>query len=473
MDDVTAVRVPHENVNDESVMVVAWLVADGQQVQPGQALAELQGSKANFEVYAPNGGYVRHSLRENEEVAVGGVLCTIAPKEPTPSPPETARLVPPAAAINTGAAEGVCSKAFPVAPPPPQSPHRDLAPASGAATLGRLSKAARQLLQEKGLDEGLFAGRGLVRARDVLDYLGGQRPAEVEAATPADQALPAPRADREPVPAHGVPYRTQALSRNKRTEIGYLRSAHRHTLPSCVSVAVPTRGFRAAAERHPDLPGGVTSIILYEAARLLRKYPCFNAFYAGGEAAVYEQVNVGFALDAGQGLKVPVLREADTKGLAAIAAEMRELLVQYLNGDLPVAALAGATFTVTDLSGEGVLEFVPRLNQGQAAILGVGAEFFVPGQAAGVYKLILAFDHQLAEGRQAARFLNDLRQRLRAYETALCDPLTFGGPAGEGPCCADCLRPVAELRELGAALLQTVRADGAPVLRCSLCVAGF
>ena len=85
----------------------------------------------------------------------------------------------------------------------------------------------------------------------------------------------------------------------------------------------------------------------------------------------------------GAGLKVPVLREADAKSITEIASEMRDLVVTYLDDALAVGSLAGGTFTVTDLSGEGVTAFHPLINQGQSAILGICAEVFRPVPARG------------------------------------------------------------------------------------------
>jgi pyruvate/2-oxoglutarate dehydrogenase complex dihydrolipoamide acyltransferase (E2) component len=322
----------------------------------------------------------------------------------------------------------------------------------------RFSKEALQLIRQQGLDPAQFAGRGLVRARDLL----GKPPHKVTR-RPADED--------GPIPAAGVPLRSDKVSRQKKTEIQYLRSGARHTLPSVITVAVPTRGLRAAAARHPEVQGNVTALVVYEAARLLRQFPSFNAFYHGGAAHYYEEVHVGVAIDAGLGLKVPVLHNADRKTMPDLVGEMRELVVAYLNDALPVEALAGGTFTVTDLSGEGVFDFVPLLNQGQSAILGVGAEVFLPGNSGGVFNLILAFDHQLAEGRLAARFLGELRRRLEHYEAAL----GYGGAqaAGAQPCCSECQRPHGELRELDARLVPTVGGDGSVVLVCSICLVGF
>jgi pyruvate/2-oxoglutarate dehydrogenase complex dihydrolipoamide acyltransferase (E2) component len=215
-----------------------------------------------------------------------------------------------------------------------------------------------------------------------------------------------------------------------------------------------------------------TALILFEAARLLRKYPAFNAYHDDGVAHHYDEVNVGFAVDAGRGLKVPVVRQADRKGVDAIGSEMRDLVVGYLGDALPVEALSGGTFTLTDLSGEGVVAFHPLINRGQSAILGLCAEAFPGGGREGTFNLVLAFDHQLAEGRAAARFLGDLRDRLVAHEASASKPGEAGG-AAEEPRCSRCLSTYRDLAADGHALVQTVRGDGSTRLLCKLCLEGW
>ena len=299
----------------------------------------------------------------------------------------------------------------------------------------------------------------------------------------ADNALSASQERHEedsirpkPIPALRVPVRIEKLSRSKQAEVRYLTSSYYNTLTSVVTVAVPTRGLRAAVEQYAQFSGSPTAIMLFEAARLLRKYPVFNAFYARGAMHLYEEVNIGFAIDAGHGLKVPVLRQADTKSLQEIVNEMRELLLSYLDNKLRVDSLAGGTFTITDLSAEGAFIFHPLINHGQSAILGVGGEFFLPGSREGLFNLILSFDHQLAEGRQATQFLQDLARRLQAYAAIFennlgCDVKELN--------CARCLTPLSRLQHLDSAqrgdqfLIQTVQPNGRLEYRCNSCLQGW
>ena len=178
-------------------------------------------------------------------------------------------------------------------------------------------------------------------------------------------------------------------------------------------------------------------------------------------------MNLGFAFDAGRGLKVPVVRRADAKSLQELDRELRELMVQYLNDELAVESLAGGTFTLTDLAQESATFFNPLINQGQSAILGVGAEFFAPGQREGWFHLTLVFDHQISNGREATQFLVELSRRLAGYEQA------WGAIMPEEPCCHYCERTLPMLQEINAHLVEEVRPDGARSRVCSLCLRGL
>jgi pyruvate/2-oxoglutarate dehydrogenase complex dihydrolipoamide acyltransferase (E2) component len=483
MSETAAILVPRENVNDESATLVAWEVADGTFVEGGRLVAQIETSKAVVDILAPTSGILRHEARVGQDVPIGAPIGRIgeaaaatsttngstshAPTNGSglPLAPSVRRLVAeggvdPAQVSGTGRG-GRITKGDVVAylastppaepPPPPRST--------------RFSRKARERLKALGLDESSFEGRGLIRARD----LDGP---STQSASP----LPGGEGGRKggkrsaPVAASGVPIRSEPLSRAKRTEGKYLRSGFESTLASVVTVACPTRGFRAAFG--PD----ATALVVFEVARLLRKYPAFNAYHDNGVAYHYDEVNIGFAVDAGRGLKVPVVREADRKGVDAIGSEMRDLVVAYLGDALPVEALSGGTFTLTDLSGEGVVAFHPLINRGQSAILGLCSEVFPGVGREGTFNLVLAFDHQLAEGRTAARFLGDLRDRLTSHEASALKPGELGSgssSAVEEPRCSRCLATYSNLAADGHALVQTVRGDGSTRLLCKLCLEGW
>lgn len=472
MAEPTPVPVPRENVNDEVVILVKWHVRPGDRVADAQLLAEIETSKTVLEIQAPRPGFVHHWHPAGGEIAVGETLCLIAdeplaaaaaPPGPTPTP---ARSLAPAVAVADGGASR---------PEPAIERSTGSATPAGAErgdgrplpTSLRLSAAAAEFARRHAIDPESLAGRGLVRVRDLLAAEGD---AAVATSPPARPLPPVAGATSQLVV--GVPVAREPLPRRKALEIRTLAGGAAGALPSWVSITCPTRGLRRLAATRPEMHGNATALIVFEAARLLRQFPVFNASFDDGAIGLYQEVNVGFAVDAGRGLKVPVIRHADTKPLATIALEMQQAVYHYMEDSLPLESLARGTFCVSDLSGEEVTSFLPLVSAGQSAILGVGAETFpVPGGPGG-YELVLAFDHRVAEGRAAGQFLRALRDRLVAHEATLgsAGEAADGGDGGRSPACGRCGRGVAEIDGLGGFLVAATHPRGH---LCSICLGGF
>jgi len=441
------VHLPKETTNDLTAKLLCWGSPSGARVESSQPIAEFETSKTNFHLYAPVAGILQYQHQSGDEIPVGGFVCIISEDGKAEFP--QGQPTPQTEAVSD--APQIAAVAEQIWPP-------KVAASTTPATQGqRFSAKARELLKQHGLDPGRFSNRGLIRAHDVLAALNPQSEAE----------CPPAKAAKEPEPATGavgVPCRVEQIPRAKRLEMAFLHSGARHTLPSSVTLVCRTMGLRAAAEN-----AGVTisAVLVYEVARLLKKHPNLNAFCARDMFNFYEEANIGFAFDAGLGLKVPVVRGADQKSLQQVDLDLRELMVQYLNNELPVESLTGGTFTITDLSQEGATFFSPLINQGQSAILGVGAEFYATGQNEGWFHMILAFDHQLSNGREATRFLTELDLRLAAYEKA------WHAGRAEEPYCSHCERTVSELHEFKAYLVEEIRPDGTKGRVCSLCLKGL
>ncbi|HWE03851.1 MAG TPA: 2-oxo acid dehydrogenase subunit E2 [Tepidisphaeraceae bacterium] len=467
MSESTPILIPQEIVNDETVTILQWKIPTGARVEAGQVLAELETSKTAFDFPAPMAGYVHYTLAVGAEPAIGSVLCHISDSAERPGGHDAPKI---AAAPTNGHAkihkEAAVETAIDVISIDHPAPDRTVE--FGAA---RFSKKAAALVAQHNLDPALFDKRGLVREHDVQRLIGGP-PADIAPLAPIVQTTAPARSVAAPVAAAGVPVRDEVLSRAKRTEIKYLASGTANSLTSIVSVSVPTRGLRAAVETLGPVGGNATAVILFESARLLKKYPLFNAYYDDGHAKLYEQVNIGLAVDAGKGLKVPVIRQADVKSIAQVSDEIGETVQAYLSDTLSVESLAGGTFTLTDLSGEGITYFHPLINRGQAAILGVGAEHFPPGSKEGVFNLILAFDHQLADGRMAGKFLGELSDRLTAYERAAGSPAP---PAHSGAAlrCSNCRRTISPTDKHNRFLVPVILPDGSDGRLCLICFDGW
>ncbi len=464
----TPILLERDNVNDEVVTLVRWFVQNGDKVDAGTLIAEIETSKANVEVQASHAGYLQWGFAEKTDVSLTEPLGHIF-SEPVP-----------ADALLLATAKGPKAASSPkpsaVVPPIGKTPlgekngeDRQINTASifSAATDydRRFSRRAQELILEHGVAEDRFAAMALVRGEDVLALVEG-RPGQKESKSKERDLPKAPESAPRVLGMPKLPVTEVPLSRMKRSEGQALASGVRNAIPSAVSVTCFTRGLRAALESNPVIAGNVGAVIVYEVARLLRKYPAFNATYRPNTMLQYEQVNLGDAMDDGRGLKVAVLQACDQKSLAEITSELRTLVLGYLEDKLTPAQISGGTFTISDLSGSGVSSFLPLISEDQGAILGVGGEQFSPNADDGFYNLTLAFDHQLSEGRTAVLFLNDLKDRLLHYEKAMAG----GGSITSSVVCARCGRGVDELPDAKSYM---VRTSVPPGHLCNLCMAGF
>jgi pyruvate/2-oxoglutarate dehydrogenase complex dihydrolipoamide acyltransferase (E2) component len=460
----TPILLERDNVNDESVVLARWFVEDGEWVEAGALVAEVETSKANVEVVAPQAGYLEQGIEEKSDLSYEAPLGHIF-HEPLPADRLSVRRGSP------GQPKIAPVAASPLPSQPPSEPAAvQLSRSNGAAQPAfptsteytqRFSRRAEELIQENGLSKDSFTGLKMVRAINVLKLMGGESPEDQSTAV---EARVSPAAQREVPKALRLPATAIPLSRMKRSEVQALAAGSRNAIPSAVTVTCLTRGLRTALQRNPIAAGNAGAVIAYEAARLLRKYPAFNATYRTDHRMQYEQVNIGYAIDDGRGLKVAVLRDCDTKSLSEIADELRALVLAYIDDRLTPAQVSGGTFTISDLSGMGVSSFLPLISDDQGAILGVGGEQFLPGSRDGCYTLTLAFDHQLSEGRTAALFLNDLKERLLHYEQAMNDHETVD------LACVRCGRKSSELIGEKSFMVQSVVPPGH---LCNLCVAGY
>jgi pyruvate/2-oxoglutarate dehydrogenase complex dihydrolipoamide acyltransferase (E2) component len=357
MSEPIAVRVPRINPNDEHAVVVRWHVAKGARVRAGQALVTLETTKTTFDVDAPSDGYAFFEVEPNAELAVGSAVAWIADNE---EPPRIAAEAPAATTADFN-----------------------------AAASDRFTRKARKLMKERGLSEADFAGIDKVDAETV------ERVAAAHGASTTAR-----------VPEGAV---ALDLTPAKITEIQTLRRVREQVVPSTVAIALTEERVGARLRRETEAHGPVSllELAVYETARILRDWPELNGWYADGRAWAHTDVAIGFAINAGRSLRVPIVKQAATASLRDVARAVRELTLKYLRDELAIDDVTGGTFTVTDLSGEGVVHFVPVLNERQSAILGLCA-----ARPGGSRELVLTFDHRLSDGMHAARFLAALRTRL-------------------------------------------------------------
>jgi len=377
--------------------LVRWLRAEGEAVEKGQVLAEIETDKATVEVEAAASGTVRRLLvTEGTSVPVGTAIAVIgAPDEPLEgiAPAPTAQ-APPAAPL--------------AAPAPGPGPAAEAAPepeGDGRLPGGRrASPLARRLAGEKGIRLSEIAGSGpggRVTKRDVEASLGGKAKAF------------APAAETESVPQGRL-----------RAIIGRRMSQSKQQAPHFYVTseidAGPMLSFRE--EINAVLPEdgkiSINDIIVRASALTLGKFRNLNASLQGDEVVRHGPVNIGVAVALDEGLLTVVARDADRKPLQDLGREIREMVARARQGRVKPEDIEGSTFSVSNMGMYDVDHFIAIINPPEAAILAIGSVREVPvvrdGQLAPGkrMKLTLSADHRLTDGVEAARFLQALKEIL-------------------------------------------------------------
>ena len=435
----------------EEVTILGWKVEDGQRVEQGDTVLEVETDKAVFPVEANASGYIHLGpYKAGDVVPVLTVVAVIGKKDDK----FEVKGAPAAQPEAQAAAAAAPAEAAPAAAAPE-------APATGKVFA---SPRARRLAAQEGVDLRLVTptGGGGVRVaeRDVLAYLserpkatpvaqrmaaeagidlrqvvgtgpGGKITREdveraIQAAAPAAPAVPTPVAP-SPKPAVPLP-EVEVLERiplkGVRAVIAQRMAASVHTTARVTLVSeVDATHFVEMRERLKQqvaeewgFAPGYNDLLAKIVANALRKFPYMNARLTEDAIELLAHVNIGIAVDTERGLLVPVVRDVDRKSLRQFGEELRQLIECARAGRALPDDLTGGTFTITNLGPYDIDAFTPVINLPEAAILGVGriAPKVVVRDGQMVIRqmvtLSLAFDHRLVDGAPAARFLQYIKQ---------------------------------------------------------------
>ncbi len=408
------VTLPELGESVEGGTLIAWLVAVGDSVAEGQAIAEVSTDKVDTEVPSPRAGTVTRLVAALEaEVAVGGVLLELEPSAAEPAPAPEAGAAPEAPAPAPAPAAPVATAPAP-APPPAAVPSEEL----GGL---RLSPLVRRMVRERGVDPRTITGTGQggrVTAEDVLAAADG-------AGRAGERAAPrlAP-----PAPADGAGSRTEPLTRMRKVIAQRMHESILTTaqLTSAVEADV-TRimllraRIRDAARAQHGVSISPMAFLAHATVRALALHPMLNASIdaEAGTMTLHAGVNLGIAVDAPNGLMVPVIRDAHELGPVSLQQRIADLADRARTRRITPDDLAGGTFTITNTGSRGSLFDTPILNTPEVGILATPAiekRPVVITDESGVDRiairhrtyLCLTYDHRLVDGADAARFLGDL-----------------------------------------------------------------
>jgi pyruvate dehydrogenase E2 component (dihydrolipoamide acetyltransferase) len=396
----TEVILPRLGQGMESGTIVRWLKSEGEQVEKGEPLFELDTDKVTQDVEAETSGVLLRIAVAEGEVPVGQTVAFIgAEGEDIPE-------------------VGEAPKADTQPKPEPVTPSEPAPVDQTVTTNGRIkaSPLARRLARERGIDLASLRGtgpEGRIVAEDVeRGEAGGSAPPPV--------AAPASVASHE---VERVP-----LTNIRRTIARRLTEAWQIPVFQLQTSADMTRVNALVArlrERDPDVRVTVTDVLTKVCAQALMRHREVNAEFTDEAILLHPSANVGLAVAAPQGLVVPVIRSAERLSLTEIAIVRADLVGRAREAKLRAEDIEGGTFTISNLGMYAVESFTAVLNPPQAAIVAVGATEDRVVAAGGdtavrpMITLTAAFDHRAVDGAPAAAFLQTLKESLEDPGLAL------------------------------------------------------
>jgi pyruvate dehydrogenase E2 component (dihydrolipoamide acetyltransferase) len=407
--------------------VLKWLKNEGDSIATGDAIVEIETDKVNMEVEAMGSGVLRKILvPAGSAVPVGELMGVIAKADEDISGFVKAG----GAAKAAGNGQKPSATTSALAPTPKEanqatkspSPVPSPAPAVGGRIFA--SPLAKRMAQDLGFELAEIAGSGPNGRiiRQDIERRAAHAPASRGAATPSRP--PGPVLLRRPSPAPTGPEFTDEPLSSMRKVIATRLVQSKAPVPHFyLTVEVNMQRAKELRESvsllDPGLKISYNDIVLKACAAALRQHPEVNASFQGDTIRYYNRVNLGIAVATdGGGLITPVLRNADSKSLAEIAGESKDLVARARARKLLPEEYAGSTFSVSNLGMLGIDEFSAIINPPESAILAVGAvaekAVVVDGRVeAGLRcRLTLSCDHRVVDGATGAKFLQSLQQIL-------------------------------------------------------------
>ena len=442
-----AVTMPALSPTMEEGTLARWLKREGENVSPGDVIAEIETDKATMEVEAVEEGVLgrivvpegTEGVKVNATIAwlleegedAGALLAdggdSAAPAaEPVPADPAPAAPEPEAPEPEAAGSEAAVQPESPPAveapaaeAPAPEAPAAAPAPAPGEDDRIAASPLARRMAKQAGLDLAAIAGsgpHGRIVKRDIEQALAAEAPAAEAPAAPAPSAAPVAAPARAAVAAEGAEDREIPHSNVRKVIARRLSEADRDIPQIYLSVDMEIDRLLAARRDINEALDGrakvsVNDMAIKAAALALRQVPAVNAQWSETAIVQLGAVDISVAVAYDGGLITPIIFGADGKGLAQIANEMKDLAGRAREGRLRPEEYQGGSFTVSNLGMYGIGHFTSIVNPPQAAILAVGAgEQKVVVRdgdmaVATVMTCTLTCDHRVIDGALGAQWL--------------------------------------------------------------------
>jgi pyruvate/2-oxoglutarate dehydrogenase complex dihydrolipoamide acyltransferase (E2) component len=393
------ITVPKLGLTMEEATLVSWKAAAGDMVKKEQIVLVLETDKVTFEMPSPGDGLLHPVAAPGSRIEVSQVVGYLAADKA-----ELAKLAAQHPAAETGAPAAAAAAA---SRPAAGAAGQTAAPAAAGGRV-KASPVARVMAQAHGVDLGLIAGTGpggrVVRA-DVLKAIEKGVPAKA-ASAPAAAAGELLSVVQE-IPIAGV---RKVIFRNMHLSLATQAQLTLHTEASAAAMMRLRSRLNAAGAKV-----SYNAVLVKVIAQALKQHPLVNASVEGEVIKVWRQVHVGVAMDLGRGLIVPKVRNAESKSIREISADIDRLVEAAKAGSLALDDLTLGTFTLTNLGAWDIDDFTPIVNPPESAILGAGRIVEKPVARDGQVvieprlSLSLSFDHRIIDGAPGAAFLKTIK----------------------------------------------------------------
>ena len=428
----TEIKVPTLGESVTTATVARWLKKAGEAVALDEPVVELETDKVTVEVPAPGAGTLANiQAEEGAEVGVGAVLALLEAGDAKPAASPQPAAAPPAAKANPGVNPPPQPRG-PVSRPatPPAAPASEAAATRAAAPVSSPEHppmpSAAKMMQERGIEAGGVPGTGKdgrVTKGDVLQFLDRPAPA-------APPAAPARAARAEDAREERV-----KMTRLRRTIAQRLKEAQNtaamlttfNEVDMTAAMALRAEYKDAFEKKHAGVRLGFMSFFVRACVAALQEFPAVNAEIDGDEIVYKRFVHMGIAVGGANGLVVPVVRDADQMGFAAIERAIGDFGRRARDGQLKLEELGGGSFTITNGGVYGSLMSTPILNAPQSGILGMHKIQDRPMAVGGKVEirpmmyLALSYDHRIVDGREAVSFLVRVKEGVEDPRRLLLD----------------------------------------------------
>lgn len=395
------IKVPQAGESVTEATLAAWLKEDGDYINEGDLICELETDKANMELPADGSGILRIKVEEGEDVAVGSVIAVLeegeAPakaKEETAAPAETTT--------------------------PPPTPAAQPAATSGK-TVQHASPAAGKILAEKGVDANTIQGTGKDGRVTKADALAASSAPKAAAAPEKAQA---PQQEAIFVPGSRE-VKVEKMSRLRKTIAKKLTEAKNTTAMLTTFNEVDMQPIMDLRKKYQDqfvkthgIKLGFMSLFTKACTLAMKKHPLVNAMIDGESLVIPQYVDMGIAVSSAKGLVVPVVRNSESMNLAQIEKEIARLATKARDGKITIEDMSGGTFTITNGGVFGSMLSTPIINIPQSAILGMHNIVQRPWVVDGEIKIrpimyvALSYDHRIIDGKDSVGFLKTVKELL-------------------------------------------------------------